>query len=87
MHTREPGEAHHALLEFMHEVHKRFADHMPPAERLAVTAQFLGQLIGELPEGLYDKKEIMKIVSANMQAGNDESTGEKTHGLASGLIQ
>lgn len=87
MHTKQPGEAHHALMEFQHEVHKRFAQQISPVERLAIAAQFVGQLIGELDDTAYGKGEIMKMVSGNMQAGNDESTGSKTHGLASGLIQ
>lgn len=73
-HTRDPGEAHQAFMRALDETDKRFADILAPTERLAIAAQFVGQLIGEMPDH-YDKREIMDVTARNMQSGNDQATG------------
>lgn len=72
-HTRDPNDVHHAYLQALDDAGKRFPM-ISPAERLAVAAQFVGQLIGEMPDH-YDKREIMEATARNMQAGNDAATG------------
>lgn len=73
-HTREPGAAHQAFMQALDEADRRFTDTLAPAERLAIAAQFVGQLIGAMPDH-YDKREIMDVTARNMQAGNDQATG------------
>ncbi len=74
MHTRDPGQAHHAFIRKLDDANKAFADTLSPTERLAIAAQFVGQLIGELGDQ-YDPREIMDATARNIQAGNDEATG------------
>lgn len=73
-HTRDPGEAHHAFIRKLDDASKSFATVLSPPERLAVVAQFVGQLIGELGDQ-YDPREIMDATARNIQAGNDLATG------------
>ncbi|MCA9271259.1 MAG: hypothetical protein KDA41_22405 [Planctomycetales bacterium] len=84
-HTREPGEAHQAYMRHLDEADKRFAASLPPAERLAIAAQFVGQLIGEMPDH-YDKREIMQVVAGNMEAGNQQATGGTGSSLDPGKL-
>lgn len=72
-HTREPGEAHQAFMRKLDEADRQFQGALPPAERLAIAAQFVGQLIGEMPDH-FDKREIMQTVAGNMEAGNQAAT-------------
>lgn len=72
--TRDPGEAHQAYMKALDDADKRFADVISPPERLAIAAQFVGQLIGEMPDH-YDKSEILQVTASNLQAGNDHATG------------
>lgn len=73
-HTREPGEAHQAFMRALDEAGQRFETVLSPPERLAIAAQYVGQLIGEMPDH-YDKREIMDVTARNMQSGNDQATG------------
>jgi hypothetical protein len=73
-HFRDPGEAHHAFIRALDTASKQFEHTLSPAERLAIAAQFVGQLIGEMPDQ-YDKREIMDVTARNLQAGNDHATG------------
>ena len=85
-HTREPGEAHQAFMRKLDEADRQFQGALPPAERLAIASQFVGQLIGEMPDH-FDKREIMQVVAGNMEAGNQQSTGGTASFDPSGLIQ
>lgn len=73
-HTRDPGEAHQAFMRALDDAGKRFEQVLSPPERLAIAAQYVGQLIGEMPDH-YDKREIMDVTARNMQSGNDQATG------------
>lgn len=73
-HTRDPGEVHHAFIGKLDDVNRSFSDTLSPTERLAIAAQFVGQLIGELGDQ-YDRREIMDVTARNIQAGNDQATG------------
>lgn len=73
-HTRDPGETHQAFMRTLDEADKRFSGALSPPERLAIAAQFVGQLIGEMPDQ-YEKGEIMRTVALNMEAGNQAATG------------
>lgn len=74
MHQREPGAAHQAFMRKLDEADKAFADTLSPLERLAIAAQFVGQLIAEAPDH-YGKAEIMNAVAANMESGNEAAAG------------
>lgn len=73
MYAMKPGPQHNAFMGKLDEAHKQFAVALPPIERLAITAQFVGQLIGELGDQ-YDPAAIMSTVAQAMEAGNDAAT-------------
>lgn len=77
---RQVTEAHHAFMAALDAAEKQFAGRLPPDERLAIAAQFVGQLIGELPEQ-YDPDSVMQAVAGNMAAGNKQATDGKGRGV------
>lgn len=75
-------EAHHAFIRQLDETADKFRGHLAPDERLAIVAQFLGQLIYELPDH-YDPQSVMVSVGKNMEAGNK---GAADRGKRPGLL-
>lgn len=69
MHGKTPGIRHNQLLETLRGVTSQFTD-LPVVERVAVAAQFVGQLVRDVPDGPYTKDEILRSVLSNMAAGN-----------------
>ncbi len=67
---RMTTEPHQAFMKRLSDAEQEFAGRIPPDERLALTAQFLGQCIAELPDH-YEPAGVMNAVAGNLAAGND----------------
>lgn len=80
MNRAEPNGAHHALMQELDGTVARYAM-MPAIERVAVVAQFLGQLVAEVP-GHYSPQSVMQAVSHNLMAGNETGAAKLAGGLA-----
>lgn len=80
MNRAEPNGAHHALMQDLDGVVARYAM-MPAIERVAVTAQFLGQLVAEVPAH-YSPQAVMQAVSRNLTAGNETAAAKLAGALA-----
>lgn len=76
MHAMKPGPAHNAFMAKLDEAEKTFAGTLPPIERLAIAAQFVGQLIGEIDD--YAPADVMQTVAHAMEAGNAHATGKSS---------
>jgi hypothetical protein len=85
-HTRDPGPTHQAFMAKLDDADREFAGRLSPTERLAIAAQFVGQLIAELPDGQYDPTDVMATVSGNMKAGNDHAAKGGSRSNGSGLL-
>lgn len=80
MNRAEPNGAHHALMQDLDGMVSRYAM-MPAIERVAVVAQFLGQLVAEVPAE-YSPQSVMQAVSHNLMAGNEAGAAKLAGALA-----
>lgn len=75
-HTKEPGEAHHKLLADLRGVCGRYGlQGVSDVEQVAILAQLIGTKIHDLDERQYDAGEVMRSVSLNIAAGNQNASG------------
>lgn len=79
MPTKNPSREHDAFLNGLHQFHDQFT-RIPPVEKMAVTAQFLGAIIAELPDDL-SKDSVMKSAVQNILSGNENATRNKKPGI------
>jgi hypothetical protein len=83
-HTFEPGEAHQAFMRQLNEAADRFAGALPPVHRVAIAAQFLGQLVALVDETQYGVGEIQASIARNIESGNAEARGERPRSVFMG---
>lgn len=69
-----PNAAHHALITDLHAVADRYVS-LPAIERVAIIAQFLGQIVVQVPTDSYSSSDVLQAVAHNMAAGNANAGG------------
>ncbi len=69
MKSQQPDGAHHAL---MNDLKSALARHsqLSDQEMLAVTAQLVGQLVAAQDHTRFSAREVMNMVAANVEKGN-----------------
>lgn len=70
----QPNAAHHALITDLHAIHDRYRS-LAPIERVAVIAQFLGQVVVDVPTNEYTSADVLQAIAHNMAAGNANAGG------------
>ncbi len=78
--AKEPDAAHHAFMADQAALLSRYQS-VPAIERVALMAQLVGQLIVEVPRGLFSAADVMQCVSANIGAGNENGAREMAQAL------
>lgn len=76
MTTKKPDQRHRALrATLIQTLAREFAD-LPGEEMLAVACQLVGQMIAMQDQRRYTPETIMKLVQANIEAGNQQAVAQ-----------